>query len=95
MQRPIALRVARAYRTVPINVLFALAGTVPYKWVAKAWEGVYRITKEIRNSDYEVSKRIKEGIRNREMSWAKNQWRRELLKNRLRRKPVLNAILKN
>ena len=36
MQRLIALRVARASRTTPSDMLFALPSTLPYKWQAKA-----------------------------------------------------------
>ena len=94
MQRPMALRIARAFRTTPTAMLFVLAGTLPYKWLAKAWGNVCSRTEEIKRTGRMLSNQQKESIRAQEMKLAMESWRKELEEDGKKKKPFLKIIIK-
>lgn len=49
IQRPIAIRLARAYRTFPNDLLFALTGMQPLHLTAKIYDAVYQRAKKERS----------------------------------------------
>ena len=95
VQRPIALRVARAYRTTPTDMLFAIAGMVTYKWQAAAWYRIYRETKDIREAGEALTVQCKDNVRNRQFSIAMDRWKEQLKKCNIRGRPFMRAIINN
>lgn len=95
IQRPIAIRLARAYRTSPNDLLLALTGMLPLHLTARTYDAIYQRNKKARREGLEISNNIVSKWRHQEHIKSMSYWRTELETSKERSKPILNAILKH
>lgn len=89
LQRRLAIRVIRGYRTVSEEAAITLAGMTPWDHLAKAYARAYR---EIREKG-DLEKLEEERIKQRALLQARNEWRSELESEEATRSRAVLAIL--
>ena len=94
VQRRMAIRLCRAYRTTPGNIAIAMAGMIPFDHQAGAYSEIYWTE---RDSDGRVQEaaRSHEEVRTRATRRALHKWKSELQSNRAANKETVRAILAN
>lgn len=95
IQRSTAIRIARAYRTTPTEILFPLAGTLPYEYTAEIYDKIYHRIKKEKEKGTTIQPCDINTWRQTEQAKALDTWRNDISTDKTNRRPIINAMLKH
>ncbi|XP_025271039.1 uncharacterized protein LOC105254350 [Camponotus floridanus] len=78
MQRRLAIRITRGYRTTPTEAALAVSGSIPWDLLAEAYAAMYRWRTTLRQRGVTPTPRMKEAARNQFRQLALEKWKERL-----------------
>ena len=94
VQRRMAIRLVRAYRTVSGEAAITLAGIIPFDHLVRSYAETYWGSRE-GDGQAQVPSENQECLKQRALRQARDRWKRELERNGAARRRVGGAILPN
>ncbi|XP_029158997.1 uncharacterized protein LOC114941056 [Nylanderia fulva] len=82
LQRKLAIRIVRGYRTVPLEAALVVSGSIPWDLLAEAYQEMYDQKSDLRRWGLVMTPKATEAARQRTKQRAVAKWSEDLLRPR-------------